>query len=711
MGADHSNHENCNDHNDSSSSESNEIENTNSISQTTEENSVVKNEKAQFNTADDLTLESKYGMLEILLNAAGITFHIHPANINRQVLPLVYIEGSDEYKIIWLHDEKLDKAIKEQTQTELSLLFKQIYIFDDVESCIDFLLSLDTNSDRLFFISNLVYDDKFVGSISLLIDDEHPISIILRQFKYEHHIHGHILDLLSMNYIHYLGEKFLSSKVEDENKINVTFDTNQSSHQTIFLKSPLLSSKITLDVLINGLTSVFDSFTVFENQLECLQYMNSINLTIVNVYLIVCCSEDLAKFQNVKNVKKIYQINSEEIDKFILGIRNDVRAETALPVRLIEKSVQYINDKYTPYISLMANLDLYLTLTRDVQDRERMKQEMITECKRVYQDNEQQLKCIEEFDRNYEIQKEGKAIYWYTRDCFLYRLINRVLRTYDPDLIYPYRFFINELNDEITSIDRHYCNEVDDLIVYRGQGLTHSELHYLQYKVDQLLALSSFTSTTIDREMALGYAISSGNDQVVPALFEFHLHPTINNTRPYAYVAEYSALTNEYEVLLTYGIIFRLVSITYDCKQNVWIIVGHLLRLQNHDIKNLLSKRNENQFKLNTFDADTCHYHKKKRELSTSCPHNTDLPSSESMQSKDLPCVFDFFDSDGTDDGVHPTLCLLVRTILHLFTTRKSTDGENSLTLKEEINITRNYLDYLFKLYELRWCRSSLSQN
>ncbi|CAF1566256.1 unnamed protein product [Adineta ricciae] len=655
MGVEHSHNENCSDRDHGSSSESDGIEHRHSINQTTEENSPAKCEKTETNTTDDIGLESKFGMLDILLSSAEVTFQIHPADINRQRLPLTYIEGSDEYKIVWLHDEKLDKTVKEQTRTELTVLFKQIYIFDNVESCLDFLYTLDTNFDRLFIISNLSFDDKFIGPTSPLIDDEHPISTILRRFKYEHHIHHHILDLLSTNYVHYIGERFLNGKVQDENKINSTLDIDPSCYQIGFLKSSLSLSKVNSDVLIDGLRSVFDSLIIFENQSECLKYLISIKATAVTIYLIVYDLEDIEKFQEITNVKKIYQINSEETDKLILRVRNDVRAETSGPIHLLEKSVQYINEKYTPYISLMANLDLYLTLTRNTHDRERMKQEMITECQCIYHDNAQQLERIEEFDKNYDAQKEGKAIHWYTRDSFLYRLINRVLRTGDPDLIYPYRFFINELNDEITNMDRHYCNEVEDLIVYRGQGLSHSELHYLQYKTNQLLALSSFTSTTVDREMALGYAISSANDQVVPVLFEFHLHPTINNTRPYAYVAEHSAVPNEYEVLLTYGIIFRLVSVIYDCNQNVWIIVGHLLRLQNHDIKNLLSKRSENKFRWNTFDADTCHYHKKKRELSTRHSNNTNdnIPA---MTADDLPSVFDFFDADETDDGVHPVL-------------------------------------------------------
>ncbi|CAF1677918.1 unnamed protein product [Adineta ricciae] len=88
MGVEHSHNENCSDRAHGSSSESDGVEHRHSINPTTEENSPAKCEETETNTTDDIGLESKFGMLDILLSSAEVTFQIHPGDINRQRLPL-----------------------------------------------------------------------------------------------------------------------------------------------------------------------------------------------------------------------------------------------------------------------------------------------------------------------------------------------------------------------------------------------------------------------------------------------------------------------------------------------------------------------------------------------------------------------------------------------------------------------------------------------
>jgi hypothetical protein len=70
------------------------------------------------------------------------------------------------------------------------------------------------------------------------------------------------------------------------------------------------------------------------------------------------------------------------------------------------------------------------------------KNEMICECLAQYDDDIVEQIKIEDFQSNY---KEKKAIWWYTRDCFLYRLLNKALRTENINIIFKFRFFIREL--------------------------------------------------------------------------------------------------------------------------------------------------------------------------------------------------------------------------------------------------------------------------
>jgi hypothetical protein len=56
------------------------------------------------------------------------------------------------------------------------------------------------------------------------------------------------------------------------------------------------------------------------------------------------------------------------------------------------------------------------------------KDEMLSECRAYYRNNREELISIDKFERNY---CSIDAIEWYTKSCFLYRIINKALRTED----------------------------------------------------------------------------------------------------------------------------------------------------------------------------------------------------------------------------------------------------------------------------------------
>ncbi|CAF4403112.1 unnamed protein product [Rotaria magnacalcarata] len=217
---------------------------------------------------------------------------------------------------------------------------------------------------------------------------------------------------------------------------------------------------------------------------------------------------------------------------------------------------------------------------------------MLRACRLVYQNNEAELNRINEFEKKYNHDPDSdkkEAIFWYTRDSFVYRLVNQALRTGDPDVIHPYRFFINDLYSELLSIHRQYIEpDEEDFIVYRGQGLTLPELTSLRSSVGKLVTFASFISSTVDRELAYGYAKIAARKNVVSAFFEFHINTEYNNTRPYAYVADYSAIRDEYEVLISVGTIFRLNSVVHDMELGTWILVLSLCQQHDEDIKHLV---------------------------------------------------------------------------------------------------------------------------
>ncbi|CAF1685930.1 unnamed protein product, partial [Didymodactylos carnosus] len=74
------------------------------------------------------------------------------------------------------------------------------------------------------------------------------------------------------------------------------------------------------------------------------------------------------------------------------------------------------------------------------------KNDMLDEARLFYKENDYELKIISEFDENYI---SNDAIRWYTRESFLYRLLNKALRTENIDIIFKFRFFIVDLYNQL----------------------------------------------------------------------------------------------------------------------------------------------------------------------------------------------------------------------------------------------------------------------
>ena len=70
-------------------------------------------------------------------------------------------------------------------------------------------------------------------------------------------------------------------------------------------------------------------------------------------------------------------------------------------------------------------------------------------CRRLYADNEGQMKIINELERNYT---GDKAIWWYTKEACFYKMLNKALRVEDIDTLFAFRFFITDVYKQLTDL-------------------------------------------------------------------------------------------------------------------------------------------------------------------------------------------------------------------------------------------------------------------
>ncbi|CAF3478756.1 unnamed protein product, partial [Rotaria sp. Silwood2] len=105
-------------------------------------------------------------------------------------------------------------------------------------------------------------------------------------------------------------------------------------------------------------------------------------------------------------------------------------------------SFQNIDKDQANFMWFQLLIDVLLRLPQTIQGRK----ELINECRRCYAKNESEIKKIDEFETMYTCDE---ALRWYTRDCFLFRLINRALRTRNIDNIFKFRDIFVDLQRQI----------------------------------------------------------------------------------------------------------------------------------------------------------------------------------------------------------------------------------------------------------------------
>jgi len=217
------------------------------------------------------------------------------------------------------------------------------------------------------------------------------------------------------------------------------------------------------------------------------------------------------------------------------------------------------------FLFMQLLLDILLRMTPLSTDKD----ELIVESMKEYKAQPNILQDIQDFSVYYE---PDTALYWYTRQTFLYPLLNKALRVENIDLLYLYRFFIRDIRNQLAQ--RQYDSPVK---VYRGQLMSWDELTRLKSlffgrpntmtptgtrSQTIYICLKSFLSTSLEPSVAEFYIAGQPTAGICFVMFEIDADPAVcNYTNPFAQLGESSAIPNEEEVLFMLNSIFRLTGI------------------------------------------------------------------------------------------------------------------------------------------------------
>ena len=260
----------------------------------------------------------------------------------------------------------------------------------------------------------------------------------------------------------------------------------------------------------------------------CLNYIQSISKEKVFLVMSGSLSErDMDLFHRLKQIEAIFifcfqrhkylQLKNKfsriadiytEQNELLLSIKEQVRH---CDLNMTSFNHYQLSQKHTRNLNRECGSFIFFQLFKEVINHmpkiSEAKSKMIHQCRIDYKDSEKELEQIQKFENEYTA---NDAIKWYTDDTFIYRIINKGLRTEDIDTFLTYRFFISDLSRQLalnhSILKKKYKSQ--RLTVYRGMKLPSDEIENMRGNIHNLLfSLNGFMSCSRTRNIAYEFML------------------------------------------------------------------------------------------------------------------------------------------------------------------------------------------------------------
>ncbi|CAF0890568.1 unnamed protein product [Adineta ricciae] len=333
---------------------------------------------------------------------------------------------------------------------------------------------------------------------------------------------------------------------------------------------------------VTHLRSVVNDVNIYTQPDACLQFLNSIGdekafvitsgslgqhlvseihgIPQVNAIYIFCGdkSRNETWAKNWSKVKGVYTNIKEICEAVTTGVKQHNQDSIAMSFVTVrgEGSNANLNQLEPSFMYTQIFKKILLEMEHDKQAIK----DLANYCRRRFQGNFAEQSVIDEFERNY---CPDKAIWWYTRECFTYKMLNQALRTLDGEVIINMGFFLHDLHKQIQQLHQEQVSNYEQkpFVVYRGQGLCKTDFDQLSKTVGGLLSFNNFLSTSIKPQKSLEFTYSAlGDPDKVGVLFVITIDPNIPAT-PFASIGDFSHFKDEAEILFSMHSVFRVRTI------------------------------------------------------------------------------------------------------------------------------------------------------
>jgi hypothetical protein len=338
---------------------------------------------------------------------------------------------------------------------------------------------------------------------------------------------------------------------------------------------------------INMLQEINDYVLFYSNMDECI---NCLQLIKKEKFILVIAGNDVV--DTMPRIDKIRQIDAifiactkmEEHDQFD-GKINGIFIDDEEMMDAIRQQIEIIHKQLEVFSFYRLNQRYIRNLKTDwaeflwfhvfkhvvihLPHDESAKKEMLDASRRYYRDNPHELERIDQFERSY---KSEEAIQWYTKNSFVYRLINKALRTEDIEQLYLFRYFIQDLCAALSVKHQVLMEFGEPITVYRGLRLRQEEFDELVKDEKKLVSMNGYLSTSVTEEVAEMYAGKpTATSDKLSVVIEIECDvKELGDGLIFAYIASQSNFRDECEVLFDIGATFELIESPKQNEKGVW---------------------------------------------------------------------------------------------------------------------------------------------
>ncbi|CAF3735823.1 unnamed protein product [Rotaria sp. Silwood1] len=347
-----------------------------------------------------------------------------------------------------------------------------------------------------------------------------------------------------------------------------------------WLDKAMSNDNSAFDVSLGLMHTVQQVFTFNDGQ-KCLDYLRSV--TDKRAFLVLSYAIDdwlLNELLALPHLEYIYFFGREAILKkehsklveitsihdLYKHLNKDARSSNeedhdtdfaSLELHSSVKSIQELDYART-FIFYQFIIEVLLRLPKTNE----IKEQFICFCMENTDDNPTQTKIFEEFIKSY---KPDEAIALYSSTSCLHRLLNRTCRLGNLKDMFRLAFYMTDLYAQLKQLHQEQFDWTQErVLVYRGRRMPLAEFEKLKASIGDLVVTKSFLSTTTERDVAVMY---SGKDtldpNIVPAIIHMRIDKQKNETKPFAFIRYHSKVREDDEVLISIGIIFRIIEEKY----------------------------------------------------------------------------------------------------------------------------------------------------